>query len=512
MDKTYFCNKTSDDIRSKFIVSCVVENNFFSEGSNDTLIASTNTPCGLMNSSWPMQSHDVYHTGLSPYSTDDNQGVERWRYHSNGEIEQSSAIIDKNGTIYFGALGDYTFYALNYNGTLKWKYQTGGLIWSSPALGDDGIIYFTSWDSKLYAMYSNGTVKWRFGTGYPVKSSPVIAEDGTIYFGGDNKIIYAINSNGTEKWHYPTGDFINSGPAIADDGTIFIGSSDSYLYALYPNGTLRWRFKTGDWIKGNPTIAEDGTVYAPSFDGFLYALNPNGTMKWKATTGNSVAGAGVALTSDGTIYVGTELLRAFYPNGTLKWCSNVGGDIYGSVPAISADGTIYVSAGLNLVAVNPNGEVKWITPIADIHAFSSPCIGEDGTVYVGSTCGGTWFGYLYAIGAGEPRTIEIQSPEPEKLYLFGKELGPTPKNNTIVLGSVKVTAQAHPEHEIQSVHFYLDGKDCYNVTAPPYEWHMNRRYGLLFPFKHTITVTAYYTGGWWRADSIDVYYLHLLPF
>jgi large repetitive protein len=357
-----------------------------------------------------MLGHDVRHTGLSQYSTINNSGIEKWRSKIEcGDIEQSSAIVDKDGTIYFGAM-NYIFYSYYPNGTMKWSYRTGGLIWSSPALGDDGTIYFTSWDAKLYALYPNGTLKWRFGTGDTIHSSPAIAKDGTIYFGGENKNIYAINQNGTEKWHYPTGDFINSGPAIGDDGTVYIGSSDNYLYALYPDGTLRWRFKTGDWIKGNPSIADDGTIYVPSFDGYLYAVYSNGTMKWKATTGSSVAGAGVALAEDGTIYVGTELLRAYFPNGTLKWSTNVNGSIYGTVPAISADGTIFISAGLSLVAVNPDGIIKWQHQIADTNAYSSPCIDANGTVYVGSTWGGLMpYGYLHAFGRG-PLNIDANGP------------------------------------------------------------------------------------------------------
>ena len=474
------------------------------------------SPNGLMNSSWPMCLHDTHHTAQSQYSTANNTGVEQWRFRTiaNGAIE-SGAVIDKTGTIYFGSMGsDRRFTALYPNGTLRWEYKTGNLIWSDPAIAEDSTVYVCSWDCYLYAFYQNGSVKWMFHGGGSLSSSPAIGQDGTIYFGGAHGYIYAVNSNGTEKWRYYVGGDLTSAPAIGEDGTIYIGTTSNSLCAINSNGTLRWRFGTDGWVKGNPSIATDGTIYVPSFDGSFYALYPNGTMKWKASTGSSVAARSVAITSDGTLYVGTEALRAFNPDGTLKWICDVGGDIYGSSPAISSDGTIYVSAGVNLVAVTPDGLVKWKTPIAHIFARSSPCIGEDGTVYVGSTCGAGawWYGYFYAIGAGEPRNIEIQSPEPGNLYLFGKDLGPTPKNNTVILGSVKVKANAYPEHEIDSVHFYLDGKDCYNVTAPPYEWNMNQRYGPLFPLRHTLTVTAYYSGGWWRSASREVSYLHLLKF
>ena len=464
---------------------------------------------GPMDSAWPMQSHDVHHTGLSPYSTANNSGVEIWHVHgeSAGGVE-SSAVIDKNSIIYFGTKGsDSSLYALYPNGTRKWRYHSNGLIWSTPALADDGTIYLVSWGSKCTALDPEGHEKWIFGSGDPISSSPAIAENGTIYFGNMAGYFFAVNPNGTEQWRLYLGGNLISSPAIGTDNIIYIGTTSNYLYAVNPNGTIRWQFGAGQF-KGNPSIAEDGTIYAPSFDGYLYAIYPNGTMKWRASTGGSVSGAGVALANDGTIYVGTELLRAFYPNGTLKWSADVQGDIYGTVPAVSADGTIYVSAGLSLVAVNPDGTEKWRHVLTTQDAHSSPCIGEDGIIYVGSTSGD--YGYLHAFGNGDPKQIEIEQPEPGKLYLFGLGVSKTILGNTVIIGSVKVKVHVYSEAEIESVHFYIDGTDQYFVTKPPYEWNMNHRYGNLFPLKHTITVTGFYKGGISWSESIDVMYFHLL--
>ncbi len=360
-----------------------------------------------MDSPWPMKCHDLHHTSRSPFSTVNITGLEKWRFRSekDGGME-SSAVIDNNGIIYFGTMGsDHKLYALYPNGTKKWSYKVGSLIWSTPAIAEDGTIYVTSWDDYLYAVHSNGTLKWRNKLGGDSSCSPAIGDDGTIYCGSTSSFIYAINPNGTLKWRYLTGDWTMSNPAIGSDGTIYIGSYDNYLYALYPNGTLRWRFGTGGDIKGHPSIADDGTIYIPSRSGYLYALYQNGTMKWKVSTGNSIIAASAAIASDGTIYVGTEKLRAFYPNGTLKWSVDVGGDIYGTSPAISVDGIIYVSAGKNLVAINPDGTEKWRKELCNLHGRSSPCIGEDGTIYVGSSWNddhGNKFGYLHAFGELDP--------------------------------------------------------------------------------------------------------------
>lgn len=59
---------------------------------------------------WPMFHHDLQHTGLSSYDTSEN------------------------------------------NGTLKWRYETGDDIYSSPSISSDGTIYIVSLDCYIYAI------------------------------------------------------------------------------------------------------------------------------------------------------------------------------------------------------------------------------------------------------------------------------------------------------------------------------------------------------------------------
>jgi outer membrane protein assembly factor BamB len=377
------------------------ENNRFSNyvESRDTELILMN---GSMSSPWPMQSHDSLHTGRSLFSTMTNQGAEIWRVRGDfpGEV-YSSAIVDENNIIYFGTIsGDSALYALYPNGTLKWRYQANGLVWSTAGIADDGTIYLPSWGSHLFALYPNGQLKWDFGAQDPITSSVTIAVDGTIYIGTMAGNLFAINPTGTEQWHLYLGGNLISSPAIGYDNIIYIGTTSNHFYAINQNGTIQWQFSSNQF-KGNPSIAQDGTIYAPCFNGYLYAFYPNGTVKWQASTGGSIAGAGVAIAQDGTIYVGTERLRAFYPNGTLKWSTDLNGGIYGTVPAISSDGTIYVSAGGSLVAVNPDGTERWRKQLTTAQIHSSPCIGEDGRVYVGSQTYETLpYGYLHAFGLG----------------------------------------------------------------------------------------------------------------
>ena len=414
---------------------------------------------GLQNSSWPMSCHDTYHTSQSPISTANNPGTEKWRYKTlqDGGTIEAGAIVDNKGIIFFGSMGtDHKLYALYPNGTMKWYYKTpaAGIIWSTPAIADDGTVYVGDWNGRLSALDQNGSLLWQLYRSGEFASSPAIGDDGTIYLGHSGGYLYAINPNGSEKWHYETGYYVNSGPAVGEDGTIYIGSADNYIYALYPNGLLRWRYHTGGVIKGHPSIAPDGTIYVPSFDGYLYALNPNGTLIWQVSTGEEIAAASAAVASDGTLYVGTELLRAFYPNGTLKWAVDVGGDIYGTSPAISADGTIYLSAGVCIVAVNPDGTIKWKKLISNVAVLSSPCISEDGSIYVGSSWrnhdGTNTWGYLHAFGDA-PLSVDAGGPYSgyalESTSFMSTTFGGTlPYTFNWEFGDENISSEEHPTH------------------------------------------------------------------
>ncbi|HVR35962.1 MAG TPA: PQQ-binding-like beta-propeller repeat protein, partial [Methylomirabilota bacterium] len=138
-------------------------------------------------------------------------------------------------------------------GDLKWKFTTGGSVWSSPAIAADGTIYIGSDDGRLYAIHPNGTEKWHFTASgvFPpaIRSSPAVAIDGTVYVADTAGILYAIRpSDGSQKWSVNIGAAIFSSPAVAIDGTIYIAAEDGFLYAVGSTargGFIKWSFFAG---------------------------------------------------------------------------------------------------------------------------------------------------------------------------------------------------------------------------------------------------------------------------
>ena len=446
---------------------------------------------GPMESPWPMSCHDIRHTSRSSVNTNDNTGDEIWKFRCHWV--ESGPVIDKNYIIYFGDFSN-EFFAINFNGTLKWQItlnQFGGVHGSTAAIDSNGTLYVGSWDDHLHAIYPNGTKKWMYDTDADISSSPAIGDDGTIYFGtlwslGDGGKLYAIHENGTEKWNFQTGDSIRSDPAIGDDGTIYFGSADTYLYAVNPNGTLKWRFKTNDWVMGSPSIAYDGTIYVGSFDGYLYAIYHNGTLRWKCNGGT---GVNPSIGNDGTIYVGSiDFLYAVYPsNGTKKWTFDLGGNVRWSSPAISADGTILIgievgnSNGGELIAINPNGTERWRNRISDDGWISSsPAIAEDGKIFIGSTHH-SGVGYLHAIGR---RELESDAHGPylgiknEPVQFTGSADGGYPPYDYLwSFGDGETSEEQNPIHEYASAGNYtitLTVTDDNNSVAVDITWALIR--------------------------------------
>lgn len=117
-------------------------------------------------------------------------GTEKWNKSVTGRISVCSPAL-ANGTVYVGTKEGENLLALNAsNGSQIWSFSTpGAIINSSPAIDKNGVIYFGSWDDYVYAVNPDGTLKYKYLTGGDVWSSPAIGSDGTIYVGGyDNKL------------------------------------------------------------------------------------------------------------------------------------------------------------------------------------------------------------------------------------------------------------------------------------------------------------------------------------
>jgi len=320
----------------------------------------------------------------------------KWKFQTGRGVHhssQSSPAIGGDGTIYVGSIDNY-IYAINPDGSLKWKFQTGDEVYSSPTVGSDETIYVGSDDNYIYAINSDGNLKWKFQTLDDVYSSPAIASDGTIYVASYG-YLYALNSDGSLKWEYSTNSTSSHSLAVSNDGTIYLGTSSGYIYAVNPNGNLKWEYLTGYYIESAPTIGKNGTIYIGCSNRILYAINSNGNLKWEYHPVGYGVKSSPIISSDGTIYVGYLSaeggIYAIDPDGNRKWNYYTMGSIISS-PAIGNDETIYFGSYDNyFYALYPDGSLKWRYK-TDGPITSSPTISSDGTIIIASEDG-----YIYAL-------------------------------------------------------------------------------------------------------------------
>jgi outer membrane protein assembly factor BamB len=214
-----------------------------------------------------------------------HNGTLKWKFRppTGGSWIYSSPAIGKNGEIIFGdhTNPDGILWALDFDdGSEIWRRTLPSPygendIGSSPAIDPvSGMIYVGGSNSNryLWAVHPNGTIAWHYDTGGLVPSSPAIGQDGTVYVGSYSDNIFAINSDSTLKWSFATGGTIYSSPAIDAEETIYVGCSDGKLYAINPDGSIKWTFSTGEAISSSPAIGSDGTIYVGCNDGKLYAI------------------------------------------------------------------------------------------------------------------------------------------------------------------------------------------------------------------------------------------------
>ena len=193
--------------------------------------------------------------------------------------------------VFFGS-DDHKVYALKrLTGALVWNYTTGSWVNSSPAIGENGIVYVGSDDFNVYALDgSTGTLLWKYTTAGPVSSTPAVGAGGHVFIGSWGSEVYALDGwLGIVKWKSITDVmFATSSPAlaVAVDDTVLVGmyAMNSAGYSVRAlngsTGALVWNWTTGfvsnstaeGSILSSPALASDGTVYVGCEDGKVYAL------------------------------------------------------------------------------------------------------------------------------------------------------------------------------------------------------------------------------------------------
>lgn len=210
----------------------------------------------------------------------DKNGNFRWEYGN--ESESGFAIGKSNTVIYYMDIYDSLYELALLDGAMNWNYQ--GPTWGGRGTGiqidGDGAIYYGEY-GHFYAVNPDGTEKWRYPIANYAGTNNAIGTNGNIWFVDNNAAntkLIVLDPDGNLVWDYALPNWIGSssdttGLALDSNDIVYVGCYDYKLYAINQDGTPRWSYTAGHRIESGIAFspAED-TVYFGSDDGYLYAV------------------------------------------------------------------------------------------------------------------------------------------------------------------------------------------------------------------------------------------------
>jgi len=303
--------------------------------------------------------------------------------------------VGPDGTIYQGSWDGY-FYAINEDGTLKWKYKTAGAVSYPASIDQNGIIYLGGGDAhagpdgNLYAFNPDGSLKWKYDTKALRVGSPAIGSDGLIYVPASPNLV-VLDSTGNLKWE--------KGSELGFNNIQVVYAAECGAPPLPPCSGM------GQSQNGNipQSSAECGLPPLPPCNGGFQPQN--GNMLQSPSSASGIAGIITpAISSNGTIYIGNTqgILSVIDPETQeVEWVYQTGADpnqpgFYGlpSFPLVDKEGTVYFgSVDGKMYAVNSEGDLLWEYQTGGRITEASPAFDSDGILYFTSEDG-----YLYVIG------------------------------------------------------------------------------------------------------------------
>lgn len=364
----------------------------------------------------------------------------------NGTVEGQAAIDTARNRMYVGR-GDGRLYALDpRTGEIVWRYVTfnplvpsdpdgGGEIVTSPLYDADGSVYFATWGegpdetNAIYALDPDGTLRWRYPSGssftHRFFASPALSPDGsTVYFStftdrdsitrpGGLYAFHRLSETGLPdasrlKWRLELSvdglPVITNTMAVGTDGTIYVAGSVlrddvniPVVVAVMDNGTsgsLRWDTPYVEFRDNAQFVLGIALREVEGVTEQLYVTTSNSgspLFNWK---------------TEGRIYAvapgSGEVLASYDPSDDLP--TAIGGM---NSPAIDAAGRIYVGVrghyrgpfaperapgyyfGLRYNGAERRFERLWSVRTDENYVeWTHPAIGPDGGIYAGSAAHG----------------------------------------------------------------------------------------------------------------------------
>ena len=185
---------------------------------------------------------------------------------------------------------------------LRWSYNTGAPVKSSPAIAA-GKVFIGNDAGNLFALdIQTGQPLWTFKAGDSIEATPLVLN--AVYAGSADGNLYALDlQTGKSNWVYKTDDkILGSANWFGDPCRIVVGSYDFKLHCVdAATGQPVWTYPTGNYINGAPAVAAGKIVFG-GCDGHLHVLDTTGKSLADIDAGAYIPGSPAL--ADNRAYVG----------------------------------------------------------------------------------------------------------------------------------------------------------------------------------------------------------------
>jgi outer membrane protein assembly factor BamB len=167
------------------------------------------------------------------------------------DYERGKPEIDgAHGRIFVGS-ADHGLYALRADGSTIWRFETLSFVQCEPLYDPElDYVYFGSNDGALYAVRAgDGSLVWRFNTGGGEVSRKPVRSGEMLYFANGSDFLFAVDRrSGKQKWQVHRTSALGmevagyAGPAVdAQLGLVFMAYSDGHVIAYDArDGSEKW--------------------------------------------------------------------------------------------------------------------------------------------------------------------------------------------------------------------------------------------------------------------------------
>ncbi len=203
-----------------------------------------------------------------------SSGGLNWNVTYESGFNLKSPVISTDGNTIYIAGKDSNLFALNLDGSIKWKFECSRIL-TAPMVDSYDNLYFID-EQSLFSIYPNSDIRWEFSDFYfGSYAIPTIDYNGNIYAIATDtippyyKLLISLDFNGNFRWKYSFDDEESDDfwqPLICDsEGTVYIGSTLGYnYYAISNDGKLKWKLPLmgqKQQVDNTGSIAKDGTLY-----------------------------------------------------------------------------------------------------------------------------------------------------------------------------------------------------------------------------------------------------------